>query len=397
MSDLVVRCYNVGFGDAVLVSIPELSPQGHRETVRHVLFDVGNLLAGTANTDEVFTTVVADIAERTDGEVDLYVMTHEHLDHVQGLLSASDAGVPLTARYAWLTGSSAPDYYETHPESKKRRLDLRLALEDAVRVLEAEPDPWLEMMVRNNSTLLPDGALGLRTSAYVDHLRTLTRPGRTFYVDRTTGLSRRQPFREATLRILAPEEATSAYYGRASFGGSLTAVPPEGTAASATAPAGAAASGLVSPPVGVSPGAFFDLVTARRRTTVTRILEIDAANNNTSVVVEIEWRGWRLLFPGDAEIRSWQTMFHEDLLRPAHFVKVAHHGSHNGTYEELFDRLMPPVSPDGRPRHAVVSTHDGSWDSVPDPATLATYASRCELHDTREVERGTAVEVRFPG
>ena len=392
MSDLVVRSYNVGFGDAVLVSIPEKT-RGARETTRHLLIDVGNLLAGDGNADEVFTTVVADIVRRTGGEVDLYVMTHEHLDHVQGLLAASRAGVQLKAKYAWLTGSAQPDYYETHPGAKKRRLDFQLALEDAVRIQQADNDPWLAMMIRNNSAMLPPGAVGLSTHDYVDHLRGLTEDGRTHYVDRETSLRRKHPFREARLRILAPEEDTTSYYGRSSGGGSLTAT----AADAAGATAAEAEQGLVSPPPGVDPGAFFDLLTSRQRETRTRIMEIDAANNNTSVVLEIEWRGWRLLFPGDAELKSWQRMYDEKLLRPVHFVKVSHHGSHNGTHDELFDQLMPPESPDGRPRHAVVSTQDGDWDSVPEVETLATYSSRCTLHDTRTVARGTPVEIVFPG
>jgi beta-lactamase superfamily II metal-dependent hydrolase len=394
MGELVVRSYNVGFGDAVLVSVPERT-RGRRETTRHVLFDCGNLLAGEGNADDVFRTVVADIAARTGGEVDLYVMTHEHLDHVQGLLSAARANVPLRAAYAWLTGSSAPDYYDTHEEAKKRRLDLRLALEDAIRLQEADDDPWLAMMVRNNSTMLPPGAHGLSTAEYVDHLRGLAQDGRTHYVDVTTKLRGKHPFKEAKLRILAPLEDTSDYYGRAAGGGSLTAT--TATGASATPRRPAPVEGLDRPPVGVDPGAFFDLVQSRKRSTRTRILEIDAANNNTSVVVEIEWRGWRLLFPGDAEIPSWKRMHQQGSLRPVHFVKVSHHGSHNGTYEDLFDELMPAVAPDSRPRHAVVSTHDGNWESVPDRDTLATYSSRCTLHDTRDVPRGTAVEVVFPG
>jgi beta-lactamase superfamily II metal-dependent hydrolase len=392
VSDLVVRSYNVGFGDAVLVSVPEKGARG-RETTRHLLIDVGNLLAGDGNADEVFTGVVADIAERTGGEVDLYVMTHEHLDHVQGLLAASRAGVALKARHAWLTASADPTYYETHPEARKRRLDFRLALEDAVRLQQSDNDPWLAMMVLNNSTLLPPDALGLSTSDYVDHLRSLTPEGRTHYVDRTTPVRGKHPFKEATLRILAPEEDTSAYYGRSSGGGSLTATGADAVAAEEAEPT----EGLDSPPPGVDPGAYFDLLAARRRGTRTRIMEIDAANNNTSVVLELEWRGWRLLFPGDAELASWRLMREQQALRPVHFVKVAHHGSHNGTFEEHFDDLMPAESPDGRPRHAVVSTHDGDWDSVPDLDTLATYAARCTVHDTRTVERGAAVEIVFPG
>lgn len=391
MSDLVVRAYNVGFGDAVLVSVPERTNGG--EETRHLLFDVGNLLAGDGNDDKVFTGVVQDIADRSGGTVDLYVMTHEHLDHVQGLLAAKRAGVELTARHVWLTGSAHPDYYTTHPDARVKKRILELALEDAHRIVQAAPDPWLEMMIRNNSTMLPPGALGLKTSDYVDHLRGIAPLAQTHYVDRTTDLAGKHPFREATVRVLAPEEDTSSYYGR---GG------PRFTAAATEAGAAATESetpeGLSVPPAGVDPGAFFDLQTARRGSTRRQIREIDKANNNTSVVVELEWRGWRLLFAGDAELRSWKTM-HANGLKPVHFVKISHHGSHNGTYDELFDDLMPQQSPDGRERHALVSTHDGDWDSIPDvDGTLSLYQPpRCTLHDTRTVGRGASLEIRFPG
>ncbi len=116
------------------------------------------------------------------------------------------------------------------------------------------------------------------------------------------------------------------------------------------------------------------------------------------MVLELEWRGWRLLFAGDAEVESWRRIHELGLLEPVHFVKISHHGSHNGTYAELFDELLPPDSPDGRERHALLSTHDGDWDSVPDTeGTLSLYSSRCELHDTRTVPHGASLEIRFPG
>ncbi len=363
---------------------------------RHLLIDVGNLLAGEGNEDAVFTSVVQDIADRTSGTVDLYVMTHEHLDHVQGLLAAKRAGVDLAARHAWLTASAHPDYYASHPEARKRKRSIELALEDAHRIVQAAPDPWVEMMVRNNSTMLPPGALGLRTSDYVDHLRAIAPAGHTHYIDRTTtDLDEKHPFTEATLRVLAPEEDTSSYYPRPRSRPALT------TATSASGGPGGSrevAPGLSVPPVGVEPGGFFDLQASRQRGIRHQLLEIDKANNNTSVVLELRWRGWRLLFAGDAELGSWKKMHEESLLEPVHFVKVSHHGSHNGTYEELFDELMPVASPDGRDRHALVSTHDGDWDSVPDTVgTLPLYAARCTLHDTRAIAPGESLEIRFPG
>jgi len=248
MSELVVRAYNVGFGDALLVSIPEVEAGGN-ETTRHLLIDVGNLLAGDGNADDVFATVIQDVADRTGGIVDLYVLTHEHLDHAQGLLAADRAGVPLRASHTWLTGSARPDYYETHPQASKRRLESRLALEDAIRLQAADNDPWLATMIRNNSTMLPAGSHTLSTAEYVDHLRGLTETGHTHYVDRTTDLTDKQPFREATVRVLAPEEDTSMYYGGRSGGGSLTA---SGSESAASAEASEATAGLDTPPPGSS-------------------------------------------------------------------------------------------------------------------------------------------------
>ena len=127
-------------------------------------------------------------------------------------------------------------------------------------------------------------------------------------------------------------------------------------------------------------------------------MEIDAANNNTSVVVEIEWRGLAAAVAA-ATRRSRRGSGCTSRARcgrctwsrwPTTAATTARSRSTSTT-------LLPPVSPDGRPRHAVVSTHDGSWDSVPDTDTLATYASRVTLHDTRDVPRGTAVEIVLPG
>ncbi|MFZ1411568.1 MAG: hypothetical protein WAS07_08925 [Micropruina sp.] len=389
MSELIVRAYNVSFGDAILVSIPEGRPG--RETVRHLLIDVGNVLA---NADKVLVDAVREISEITGGEVDLYLMTHEHLDHVQGLLAAERAGVPLKARYAWFTGSADPTYYDTHLEARKQKRSALTALDDAHRIAQAEDDEWLAMMVRNNSPSLPVGAHGLTTGDYIDHLRQIAPANRTFYVDRTTGLRRKHPFREARLTVLAPEEDTADYYRRAT--GLAFTVAEEAEPGQAKRKRTGEAPRPIPPP-GVDPGAFFDLVNSRRRSLRQSILAIDKAANDTSLVLLLEWRGWRLLFLGDAEERSWGMMHSHGLLAPVHLVKVSHHGSHNGTEDSLLDQVMPPTSHDGRERHALVSTHDGDWDSVPDTDTLGAFSSRCTLHDTRTAEPGKPVEIRFPG
>lgn len=390
MADLIVRAYNVLFGDAILISIPDRQRNG-TEVIRHLLIDVGNLLASK---DDVFIPVVQDIADRTGGEVDLYVMTHEHLDHVQGLLTAKNKGVELAAKHAWLTGSAAEDYYDTHEDAKKKKLDFTETFKGLVEQHSSASDPWLTMMIQNNSALLPEGALGLSTADYVNHVRTVAPESATHYVDRTTSLAGKHPFKEAKLRILAPEEDTSDYYGRRRQP-RLGAAASEGLAAVAER---APAESQWKPPVGVQAGAFYDLVQSRNRTNREAIMEIDAAANNTSIVFEISWRGWKLLFTGDAEEKSWHMMRDQELLEPAHFVKISHHGSVNGTVAEILDVVFPVDDPDGKPRRALVSTHDDDWKSVPDPDTLKAYRHHdCELFDTRTVEPGQAVEIAFEG
>ena len=81
------------------------------------------------------------------------------------------------------------------------------------------------------------------------------------------------------------------------------------------------------------------------------LLAIDKAANNTSIVFSLEWRGWKLLFPGDAEQESWKMMDEKDVLEPVHVLKIAHHGSWNGTPQGvILDKILPPTPPDNRKR-----------------------------------------------
>jgi hypothetical protein len=151
------------------------------------------------------------------------------------------------------------------------------------------------------------------------------------------------------------------------------------------------------PPPGVDAGSFYDLVESRINGYADNLLTIDRAANNTSVVLQIEWRGYRLLFPGDAEQASWAMMSSLGLLQPVHFLKVGHHGSWNGSPRDaLFEQVLPATPPDGRERFATISTCLETYDSVPDDDTVGAIAARCTLFDTRDVGDGSHVAVTFP-
>lgn len=388
---LTVRAYNVGFGDAILVTVPD---RGADDVVvtRRILIDVGNVLSGAAGDDARFEPVLQHLVEELDGDpIDLYVMTHEHLDHVQGLLWAKEkAGLEVTATHAWLTASAAPDYYDRFPEARKKRLALldaynRIALHLARLQLDHPGDgvdPRTVTLLANNNPR--------RTADCVEHLRTIA--DTTTYLSRNTDLRGTHPFVETTFEIWAPEPDTSTYYGRFKpMGlGVGDSDGDDGMAAPATtdAPADGAAAAVASnpvvvdpePPPGVDAGAFYDLVDRRRRGIHHNLRQIDKAANETSLVFCLQWRGWDLLFCGDAEERSWKHMHHEGVVHPVHFIKVGHHGSHNGTPTgDLLEAVLPVQPHDDRPRSALVSTCVGAYNGVPHDHTLDEIGARVSV------------------
>jgi hypothetical protein len=405
MEALRVRVYNVRFGDAILVSVPEVSPDGASE-LRHIVIDVGNSLSTQGGVDTVFETVIDDVrAELAGSPLDLYVMTHEHMDHVQGLqyyqanvLKDTRLKEVLQVRHTWLTGSAQPGYYEMpgHERAKKRKDLVEGFLADAERYFKAEPGDlteWTETLMGINNPR--------STKDCVDLIRELAPADKTHYVYRGLDLQGKHPFEEATLEIWAPEENTSTYYG------------PIQPVAFAAVPGGTAWSKptltSMEPPPGVDAGAFYNLV-EHRKSYGDSLLEIDSAANNTSVVFCLSWRGWKLLFPGDAEERSWREMDKRGLLRPVDFLKISHHGSRTGMLPgELLDKIMEPEkTPGSAPRFAALSAYPDpekvgaagqkwTYKDVPQREVLDKLRLRAELRQTWEVPDGGYIEYAFEG
>lgn len=121
---------------------------------------------------------------------------------------------------------------------------------------------------------------------------------------------------------------------------------------------------------------------------LSNLLAIDKAKNNTSLVILLEGRGWKLLFPADAEQGRWWMTDHHNQLEEVHFLKVSHHGSHTGMPRvEMLEKVLPregKVASDGRSRYAVVSTAPNTYSSVPDEDTLDELRQRCTLFSTKE-------------
>jgi beta-lactamase superfamily II metal-dependent hydrolase len=381
MSALTVTAYNVLFGDALLVEVPDRDPGTGAETLRTILIDVGNVLGTRGGADDVFEPVVRDIQKRLAGRpLDLYVMTHEHLDHVQGLPYAAGLGLELDVDTTWLTASSEPGYYDRHPEARRKKLALDAAYLALERRLAADPaaeTPWMAALMLNNNPR--------KTADCVDYLRTLGKKANR-YVHRETVLRRgvHHPFSEAKFKILAPEEDTAAYYGRV-----RTVPAPAGPDAAPVPPP--------EPPEGVDPEAFRRLYEGWSAGMSDAVMAIDRAANNSSIVFTLEWRDWRLFFSGDAELKSWGLMAAGGLLEPVHFLKVGHHGSHNATPPDpILERILPLENPDGRERTALISTCENTYGGVPHGPTKARLELRCDrVLSTEAVAAGEAVTISF--
>lgn len=390
MSPLVVRVYDVRFGDAVFVSIPD--SENGLPIERTILFDYGNALGTAGGANAALTPVAEDILARLGGEpLDLYVMTHEHLDHVQGPLFANQQlGAQIKARQVWLTGSSAPGYYASHPDARKQKIAAVAAYRRAAAALDDATDvsPFLGVLLANNNPA--------KTADCIDYLRAkVSDPADVHYVNRTTDLSTLQPATNATLSLWAPEEDTADYYGKfnpiaAGLGiddtfdfddldGPRLAVAPE-----------------PKPLGGIDAGAFYNLLDVRRGAAST-LLSIDQAANNTSVVTLLEWNGWRLLFCGDAEKRSWRQMAKVGVVAPVHFLKVSHHGSHTGMPpDDILDEVLPRPGPGATRSRAAVSTYPNTYPGVPDGDTLDALRERVDLSSTRDLQPGQLfVELTF--
>jgi len=402
MNKLRVRVYNVRFGDAILISVPDRAPNGTTE-IRHILIDVGNAKSDEAggHEDALFGPVVKDVLKVLNGQpLDLYVMTHEHWDHVQGLPYADEELFPtqalkdqLRVRHSWFTGSSKPGYYDDHPKAKQALDNVKQIFSAVERFLEAAPEqknPFLYALMLNNN---PNA-----TAFYVDRLRLLAGEDRTSYMHRPRpahpedSLQGKHPFHEARFAIWAPEEDTSIYYGKFQPM-ALGVTPGAGRAKPSLTPS--------TPPGGVDAGTFYNLVDMRRGGYLDNLLAIDKANNDSSIVFLLEWRGWKLLFAADAEKRSWKEMNKHGVLEEVHFLKVSHHASHTGMPPaDLLEKILPgkmEKASDGRPRYAAISTYEGTYDNVPDPETVRELKERCRVYSTEDLKDGGYISLTFVG
>lgn len=404
--ELLVRAYDVGFGDCIYVQIPD------GEGCFTMLIDCGTLDPGD-RLEPVVGDVCKSLLDANQGHLDLLVVTHPHADHIKGFNPQWFKGVKIGR--IWLPVFMNP----SHPQANNTQAFAAMAGKRAAELKGRGLvfAPGVESLLERSAWSIGNtGALnalrkGLAKASRIqlDYPLYVARdvaqdlPGRLSEAQRKTyKLSFEQGttcFRgfaneHTCLRVLAPEwDVDKWYLGQGSFDAnsfvdqalletetlkvSAQALDQAGPAAleAATAPARKAVH-----PSNISAADFKLLCSRFIYSGLAFSLEDEKLKNNTSVVLLLEWRGRRLLFTGDAmwqgaEVEegrrnsTWDVMLGIPAVKQVllqeklDLLKVGHHGSHNGTPFEQGgkERVLDQILSADR-TNVVVSTVTGQFD-----------------------------------
>lgn len=430
-TSIVLFTYRVGFGDCFLLRFGYAKGRD-----RHLLVDFGSTAPASDRIGSQMTEIAEDIARRCNGKLDAVVVSHRHADHLSGFAGKSwpiirdlkpdlvvlpwtedpDAAPDATNR----TRRSAPGVSSLssgHVAALSAMHEVAAAVVDEVRekgdaaALRArrrataeedadEAGDWVPASRQFSKSLTNQlmflGEENLANAPAVNNLRKLPREFLR-YGDEKTKLERLLPGVKVT--VLGPptlEQTESIRKQRK--------VDPEEFWHVASR-AVASSSGR-TPPLfrGVKPVPIarqplevrwfvkrMDGIRGEELLEIVRIL--DAAMNNTSLILLFEACGKKLLFPGDAQIESWSYALSRKgtagLLAGVDLYKVGHHGSLNATPKRLWG-LFRKRGPK-RKLTAVLSTRPGKHGSpgrgteVPRAKLVKALAAETTLVSTTEL------------
>ncbi len=376
---LSVRHYCLGFGDCHLLSFPR---PGDRPF--YMLIDCGNH-PSLGDGGQAIAKAVADIAAVTGKQLDVLVISHEHMDHLSGFDPDDRLFQDFTIGEVWFGWTEDPDdplAFELDLFKAQGGQALAMASDRLSSLSPDDPMQDLRMPLQEMSgfyasskgkVIRPfrENARSLAKTR-VRHLKPGGEPLTLDGVDKIRVYVLGPPRDPAALSI---EERTSELY---KFGGS--GMSRTGMAISALAlSAGDDVDDMGAP---FDPEHGHDLAPLLKRdktaskpskalaellddhyldakvpnSRLRRIdgdwlgmaadlaLQLDRGINNTSLVLAFELPGDRIVvFPGDAQVGNWLSwpsvsfgtgetrVTGADLMARTVYLKIAHHGSHNGT------------------------------------------------------------------
>lgn len=384
-----IRAYNVLFGDSILVSWDEDDGE------YHAWIDFGNF---HNDPNAVFQTVYESVLERTGGHLDLAVITHRHMDHLEGFYSlrkqfARDFTISRLW-YAHVT-STVDDQFSV----ARQAIDEQLPL--AVRT----GDGPLSRIYRNNF-----GDPGLTTIDRMDEILEWLPADKAVAIHRQKSLATAMPpgLGKLGIEVLAPERNSRKYLG--DLGHSLKArgrLDEYFETHAVTGPATGDDPFVL--PHGVAAGKselikLADFARVRRllRTGGMDLLSAaDKTRNNTSIVMKWTYGDRQFLFTGDAEEKSWEIMRDNGADLSSDLVKVGHHGSINASPEWSFKKVFPKKLTANAVLLSTDPTRFTGRNEVPKDEVVAGWRGRVKsasrVKRTDKVPLGGFVQFDFDG
>jgi beta-lactamase superfamily II metal-dependent hydrolase len=325
---ITLRAYNVLFGDALLVSWDE------DDGVHHAWVDFGNF---HNDANAVFEKVYSDVLKRTGGRIDLLVITHRHLDHMEGFYSLRKRfKADFTIERLWYAHVSPSLDHVFEIAERSLRGMLPASIPDG--------DSDIGRVFRNNF-----GAKGDKIRQQMAAiLKEIGVPAsRVFKIHRDLDLKQARPpgVKKLGIEVFGPEKNSNRYlqplaHALQMRGIAISAVSGRSRGTTENPFAGARAVPFRKSPL----AGLADLARLRRQLQnggLNVLAAVDTTRNNTSIVMRLTHGSAQLLLVGDAEEMSWEIMRKNGASLKADVIKVGHHGSINASPDWSFTAVMP--------------------------------------------------------
>ena len=382
---LRIRAYDVGFGDAFLLTFTYPKKAQAREQKRHVLIDFGSTGLPEGTPADQMVRVAQDIRTEcggVNGKLHVVVATHRHKDHISGFATDGDATGKIISA---LKPEVVIQPWTEDPKVSRNATGLRPAAAARSSVAGQSQSAFVGQLGDMH-------AVAAAVSAEVDHLNDRRKfaqgltPGlteqlqflsvdnnlpnasavdnlagmgkQTHYVNHGYKLDLQNVLPGVKVRVLGPptiEQYANVKKERASDKDEFWML----QAAAAgfwglQASTGELVHDFILGKTRLFPQAEFykDSIPAHNRWFVRRVRStrgnqllgivriLDKAMNNTSVILLFEVGDKKFLFPGDAQIENWEyALSNQDdveALRDVCLYKVGHHGSRNATPKTLW-------------------------------------------------------------
>jgi len=392
-SQVTVTMYNVGFGDCFLLTF------GYADGAnRRVLIDCGSSSAKKPHMSRVVDQLLRD----SEGHVDAVVATHRHSDHIsafglKGLREKLKSLDPELVIQPWTE----------HPEAEDAALEspsLFTAAAVARMAGLASAQRFADDLLKNSSRTLP--AAGPNVQRQVARIAALSIPNKAA-ITCLTEMGRRHAYVHAgcdcgledllpgvRVSVLGPPTLKQSEGIRTQkrwdkdefwrFHAQLLQV----SSANVTTASGRSVLFQRTPTVNISRAPshvkwmIHQLDRAQLHNVKRIVRSLDDALNNTSVILLFEVGDKALLFPGDAQLESWQYVLADrDVkarLKRTTLYKVGHHGSTNATPKSAWDLLRGRRT--ARPSLlTLLSTKKGHHEGVPRPSLVAALKREATL------------------